>query len=1280
MEMNDGKLNIKGEKTWSISYTSTDTSFLFSDFPQGLTLDQSFKVDMKGYITDSLGVVAHFDDHAPNSQHLTLTFKKDSFEALFGDFTAKVGSNNPFISYEKRVKGMGLRWENGKNSTKLFASVEEGEPHSKTFYGTTSTATVTFSLNDETGRKMPYEGNIKGLYYLTLSSTYIAGITYIALRFTEGTSFESCLEKHGLGFLFDFISNEPTVSLPISSYDVLNGKELLFKWIPSTILRMILKNLIQQYNVQNGTDEEYPLDETKDSGFLNEILSKYSSLLVGDVKYPADPSAYNRGRFYYLGRGDILRDTISATVVINGNAYPVDALPELDARVYEDKGYISFSSCLYDNTHFGEDLSDDMIEVSFKYTRSSSIFFLGLNVISGSEHVYLNSIPLKRDIDYKIDCETGTLVILIPLLETDVIKVDYETARRGMGSQNYYNRLVAGGSSAFQFDFNNIHLENEISGIYSSDLAPSIDPTVPIMPNTYLILGLGGKLKWNALNIEYAWSGNYDVFPEEKGKKPYASNSITAMSAAKDLIFFATKSGLTIHNTTPSSTEWASINAADGLPSNNINTVAATDDFVFVGTNYGMAFIDLSTFTPDSTDWQAFFQKNIFGDSNWKIIRKENGLPGDEIKAISFFGNTLYLGTGNGIAVISLTKLKRFTGKEKLGFSPYLNDEMNPFDVEKLAIKDDNSMYLIHNGQVYLLSNKIDLYSVNCGDATVNTVKSLNEGIFVGTTKGLVKITDGSTTLVYPDVNVLDVVNYEETRLIVTDKDVHFNGKKYLVDKGITVAKVVGNDIWFGARRGIVYHTLNGIEFSNSITGIPDEDKSRYEELEPNATNTDIGQAFKGMISFPIGNWKVNGNIYYADDSYHAVQNKIKKGNLNFAAFTEGKLWNLGELRISSSYSQKISSNTKTWKGRITLYPNSNTFYIPDILDYGFVTEIPTNSSISLTTIHNFKSEFKNGSSINLSFNTRDKKMYMHSILNYSNALGPFACSMKYDKSLICDTNSSMITRNDDELDISSSMKTDSLDISYSYSLNCDEMKTISYMTHLLEMSSTFIPKSKIVFQGKLNKDEREIYNLDVNGNLTSSLVAIPFFRRLTLSADYATSSASWTAPHIILNMESNSVEDIFGFKTTLNCTYGWNTYIYGSEENVKAAYALNMGVSKKLWETVTVFLRGRYRYEERHSSSKNSTSTSLTLQPSASMPIFPGGKLELHYDLGYTNENAGSAERLENRLTADLKYEYGENWVFELEGYGTYNIDLNRLSNPPYEFYKITLKANLNF
>ena len=75
MEMNDGKLNIKGEKTWSISYTSTDTSFLFSDFPQGLTLDQSFKVDMKGYITDSLGVVAHFDDHAPNSQHLTLTFK-----------------------------------------------------------------------------------------------------------------------------------------------------------------------------------------------------------------------------------------------------------------------------------------------------------------------------------------------------------------------------------------------------------------------------------------------------------------------------------------------------------------------------------------------------------------------------------------------------------------------------------------------------------------------------------------------------------------------------------------------------------------------------------------------------------------------------------------------------------------------------------------------------------------------------------------------------------------------------------------------------------------------------------------------------------------------------------------------------------------------------------------------------------------------------------------------------------------------------------------------------
>ena len=1281
LEMNDGKLSLKGEKSWSISYTSTDLGTLFSSFPMGFTLEQALKIDLKGYITDNIDIDAHFDDQIPASQHLTIGFTKDSFNALFGDFTADVGKENPFISYKRRVKGLGMSWKDKTSSADFFASIEEGEPHSKIFYGTTCHAAVKFTSKDETGEEMPYETNIKGLYHMTLSSTYIAGITDVEFQFTTSYAFEEFLRNYKLDVLFDFhspsgtpangdapsISNKPIVSLPLSSYSVLDG-ELILNHTPSFILRNIIKTLIQEYNeywgLEGGNEVKY-LDETMDSDFLNEILSRYSHIVVSGTKYPAEPSAYKRGNFYYLGRSNVLRGSVNATLTINGKRYSSDALTELDMKVYYDEGYIYFSSQLYNL--FGESLDDDAIQVSFKYPRSSSMFSLGFNVISKSEHVYLNSKLLKRDIDYTIDYETGTLLILVPLLETDVIKVDYETFRRGLGAQNYYNRLVAGGSISKQLVLGAFQLEGSVSGIYSSDLALSEDPTVPIMPNTHSVIGLNGKLCWKGLKIGYAWALSYDLFPDGKNAKPYALNSITGITSAKGLLFFATGNGLAIYNDVAStSTRWQIIEAKDGLPSSTINTVAATNDFVLVGTNNGLAFISLSDFTPDSTDWYTFFKRDIYGNTNWKVIHRSNGLPNEMVESISFFGDKIYLGTGNGIAVISLANLTN--GKDIR--EKYLYNEITPFIVKDLVVKDEDTIYLIHNRTMYIYKiGENAISKLDCA-APVNIVKSLKDGIFAGTTKGLVRITDDATALIYPGVNILDVVDYDATRVLVTDEAVIYYGKKYLAGKEIDMAYSTGKDLWFGTKGGDVYYSLEGEEFSNSTTGIPKENVYRYKELEPHAANIDVGQAFKGTLSFPIGGWSVNGNVYYADDSYHAVQNRVEKGRLDYSASARGVLWDLGKLEILSSYSTKASSDVERWRMEFALSPNSTAFYIPDTLTYGFEKE-------GTVTTHRIKSIFRDGSLVDASFNTKDKTISTNAILKHSAFFDPFDLSIKFDKAFTYDMASATITKNKDIVALSLDTKTDVLNIDYDYSLNYDEIKEKpSYETHSLRMSSTFFPKSRFEIRGEL--DKKKSWNVRLNGSITSSLLNIPFLREWNLNGSYNFSTLSSFAPRFALNLKTNSIERSFGAKTTFSSTYGLDTYIYeGKMTNMNITYGLNLGLSKKFMDLTTDF-NGMFKYSERHSSSESSTSIHLYLKPCISFPIFHTGKMDICYNLDYTDEdkNGISESWLKDNLSMSVKYRWGENWILEMSGSRTSSQDLIHLSNPVTEMYRFYLKT----
>ena len=82
--------------------------------------------------------------------------------------------------------------------------------------------------------------------------------------------------------------------------------------------------------------------------------------------------------------------------------------PEGTSLLPEDKR----TRAIYDTTNTSYIRQQSKFYMDVKSSKRSPNYFLGMNVIPGTEEVLLNNVPLKKDTDYHIDYLSGTLTVL----------------------------------------------------------------------------------------------------------------------------------------------------------------------------------------------------------------------------------------------------------------------------------------------------------------------------------------------------------------------------------------------------------------------------------------------------------------------------------------------------------------------------------------------------------------------------------------------------------------------------------------------------------------------------------------------------------------------------------------------------------------------------------------------------------------------------------------------------------------------------------------------------
>ena len=448
------------------------------------------------------------------------------------------------------------------------------------------------------------------------------------------------------------------------------------------ILRGHVQSWIRSYNSKNmltGSDQKrYPfiVGSETEAAFLGSLSSLHAHIVAGlthddpEALVNAPSRSYARRRLYDLGQTDIVPGSAVVEVHRGGQYFPAETELPLAYQVMYDSGIVEF--------HFPASFFDlyDGIRVRYRHTVANGVFHLGISIAQGSEHVYLNDVLLRRDFDYSIDYEYGILTIFAALGPDDVVRVEYEYFKGPFGAPADYKSNFAGAS----FNWTpNEHLKLGLEvGHYADDPKSAVNAeVVPVMPNSHTVVGLMARYNNKAFTLSGDLALSHDQFPFDDNQKLNAANAVLeimtapdsdglahlafahydgvsvcaagtdefkgyglgsglASSTVRDMAnsdytwFFATDGGLTAFSAVPGPAgqsafdfvgNWNRIYAADGLPSNNLTSVAATPSCVWVGTHdRGVAFADLD----DLTFWTAYRKSPV------------SGLPSDAVNAIAY--------------------------------------------------------------------------------------------------------------------------------------------------------------------------------------------------------------------------------------------------------------------------------------------------------------------------------------------------------------------------------------------------------------------------------------------------------------------------------------------------------------------------------------------------------------------------------------------------------------------------------------------------------------------
>jgi hypothetical protein len=862
------QLTLTGSKTWTVGYGIGDASGLarLGASAYQLSLDQSLAVDIKGEALSVLTINAHFNDQESSSmQTLTINLDTDNLKGVLGDFS--LSGQQAFAVYNKKLKGLRLDYLRDETTLTGIVSQIEGISESQTFTGRTGHDEVLYAASypDTPWITKPYQTNISGLYAYPLTAPYIVDFSEVNLEFVTTDALKGLLADYGLGYLYDDIATSPTVDVSASSYSVVTDESdidnLILKSEPNALLRRYLTSAISTYNREHDlfdSDEykTYPFNTGSEYElrFLYSLAEHVSLMVDGDSYVVADAV---RHRFYYLGKTNIMEDSISVQISQDSETF-LDISEPLFAgysvNTYEGEGIIEFDF----PSHFFEN-PDSAVLVSFDYSISGDVFNLGLSVVPASEKVYLNGELIVRDKDYSIDYDVGLLVLFSKIGDKDTIRIDYERSRGGLGSSAEYARNFYGAMLTLPVS---PALTLDLSMLQAADSVTSSEDreTMHTMPNTHTVSGVAGTIDLDGFSAGFTVGYNNDVFPFDDNLRLSMPNQISSIVVAGDYTIVASLNGLSVGL----GDEWTAYGAASGLSGSRVYTMARDGENIYFGTSSGLSQLKLVGEAP-------FDQVG-----NWKRYYTDDGLPDVAVHSLLVSDGILYLGTEGGIAVVPTESLD--------DFASYRNYNSDAFSTVYALAMSEDELYVGTDSGLFTLdfdNGRFEHVSETVGEK-VNALLASNGNIYIASSNGLglMRGNKGAISWIFENGPVYAVC--------LNNDDIYYGTNDGLYNGDTIISKTEGMAItaigrapdgalWAGCRADSDYYMevlvikdRTSKRFDNYDLHLDGHDNFRFKDI-PALDHTDTGVLVRASFNRSVDSYKLSGSFELVQPTFTSI-------------------------------------------------------------------------------------------------------------------------------------------------------------------------------------------------------------------------------------------------------------------------------------------------------------------------------------------------------------------------------------------------------------------------
>jgi hypothetical protein len=892
-------VQLDGRKTWTLRWGYGDAVGLAaSGLAAGqLALDQTLAVDISGEALSILSVEAHFDDQqAEGLQSLAIRLDTERLDGVLGDFFAEGASG--LTAYGKKMKGLQLEYTFGDAVLTGVASKLEGISESKTFVGEKAHDEITYSAysEDVPPKPRPYKRQIDGLYAYPLTVFYVEEFSDVRLSFDASEGLRTVLFQYGLAYLADVLAEDGSFALEEWEHQVIGDGEqtLLLREDAIDLVRDRLEEAIDLYNEENdlsGEDaKEYPFSRgtAYELGFL-ETVARHVRVSVDAEAHPILDAV--RRRFYELGREGVVGSSVLVEVSPDGVTFePITdpAYADYEVEVFADAGILE--------VHFPDGFFTDesAFRAAFDYKVTGGVFMLGLSIIPGSDHVFVNDAPLERDVDYMIDYEIGMLVLLIEVEATDVIRVDYERFSGGIfGSATDYATYFYG----LTFDWPvSEHLTIEASVLQSAEDPGSVtDPeSVKTMPNRHTVAGITGRISLDDFDADFLVAYSNDRFPFDDNARIPRPNEISAIAATEEYVFFGHRSGLTVMRTG----EWFHYGTSQGLAGRSVRAIAVGDETLFLGTNSGLTVVALEGLSPLDRigNWTNYYAE------------EEGGLPSASVTALYYAGGTLWVGTDAGLVSVAVDQIE-----ETEGWTRY-EDEVDLAAVTVL-IGDGEALYVGTEDGLYRYSLVTEEWQQMLGSAGVDVRDlSLSDGtLYVASDRGLRSYRDGigSGWLVLGEpVNAVEI--YDGSVFYGTDGGLidATAGTTVLAEVPITALDEGDGTLWIGSRASAEYElTIRAydgqiVAYDPSETGIAGRDPFGFVDADAEE-HTWEGFVERASFRHAEDGFTLSGRFENVSPSYRSIGSF---GRSDSTGWDLAATWELGDdADVSFSHEYDIS-------------------------------------------------------------------------------------------------------------------------------------------------------------------------------------------------------------------------------------------------------------------------------------------------------------------------------------------------------------------------------------